>query len=409
MPLRNAPKTRTTRSSPATTTTTTTPMTDEQLKTLTGQGVADMLEERYATRSINGEDNHDSSTGIRRQAPLAREFTYPNFMKCKTLYFKGTKGVVKLTQWFERLETVFRISNCTVENQIKFATCTFLGSALTWWNSHELALMYARMFPEESDKIERSTLLLNVRVKTKGSKMITNNNRTSGRTLARLTLLRLCAPKCHKCNRVGHLAHDYRSTPNANTANNQRGTRAGQKATCFECRAQGHFRKECLKRKNNNQGNPAGNGNAPAKVYAGNETLIVRGDGSDQGNETHLNIIPCIKTQKYMLKGCHVFLAHVTTKETKDKLEEKRLEDVPIVQDFPKVTCTLLIGLVQNERIVRPTERAFRQRLYKAQFLTLESFGLVCQEEGWIISNVHRLPKTEQANSEESLSTPKDR
>nr|GEW23641.1 hypothetical protein [Tanacetum cinerariifolium] len=34
------------------------------------------------------------------------------------------------------MESMFRISNCTVENQIKFATCTLLGSALTWWNSH---------------------------------------------------------------------------------------------------------------------------------------------------------------------------------------------------------------------------------------------------------------------------------
>ncbi|GKC15129.1 putative reverse transcriptase domain-containing protein, partial [Tanacetum coccineum] len=50
-----------------------------------------------------------------------------------------------------------------------------------------------------------------------------------------------CAPKCHKCNRVGHLARDCRSPANANTANNQRGTGAG---------------------------NPVGNGNAPAKVYA---------------------------------------------------------------------------------------------------------------------------------------------
>ncbi|GKE62303.1 reverse transcriptase domain-containing protein [Tanacetum coccineum] len=46
-----------------------------------------------------------------------------------------------------------------------------------------------------------------------------------------------CAPKCHKCNRVGHLARDCRSPANANNAYNQRGTRAG------------------------------GNGNAPAKVY----------------------------------------------------------------------------------------------------------------------------------------------
>ncbi|GJW75515.1 reverse transcriptase domain-containing protein [Tanacetum coccineum] len=130
-----APK-RTTRSTPATTTTPTTSVTDEQLKRLIAQGVADVLAEREATRSGNGEDSHDSGMGGRRQAPLARECTYPDFMKCKPLYFKGTEGVVELTQWFERMETVFRISNCTVENQIKFATCTLLGSALTWWNSH---------------------------------------------------------------------------------------------------------------------------------------------------------------------------------------------------------------------------------------------------------------------------------
>ncbi|GKC54459.1 putative reverse transcriptase domain-containing protein [Tanacetum coccineum] len=44
-----------------------------------------------------------------------------------------------------------------------------------------------------------------------------------------------CAPKCHKCNKVGHFAHDYRSTINANNANNQKGTRSGQKPTCYEC------------------------------------------------------------------------------------------------------------------------------------------------------------------------------
>nr|GFC69242.1 hypothetical protein [Tanacetum cinerariifolium] len=104
-------------------------------------------------------------------------------MKCKALNFKGTKGVVELTHWFEKMETVFCISNCSVENQIKFSTCTLLGSALTWWNSHimivgpdaayamtwvdlkkkmtnnqrfqELVLLYVRMFLEESDKIER--------------------------------------------------------------------------------------------------------------------------------------------------------------------------------------------------------------------------------------------------------------
>ncbi|GJX38762.1 putative reverse transcriptase domain-containing protein [Tanacetum coccineum] len=62
-----------------------------------------------------------------------------------------------------------------------------------------------------------------------------------------------------------------------------------------------------------------------------NETLIVRGDGSHNGHGSRLNIISCTKTQKYLLKGCHVFLAHVTTKKAEDKPEEKRLEEVPIV------------------------------------------------------------------------------
>ncbi|GJX95612.1 putative reverse transcriptase domain-containing protein [Tanacetum coccineum] len=126
---------RATRSTP-TTTTTTTSITNAQLKALIDQGVANVLPARDADRSINSDDNHNSGMGVRRQAPSACECTYPDFMKCKPLYFKGTEGVVELTQWFERMEIVFRISNCSVENQIKFSTCTLLGSALTWWNFH---------------------------------------------------------------------------------------------------------------------------------------------------------------------------------------------------------------------------------------------------------------------------------
>nr|GFB21270.1 putative reverse transcriptase domain-containing protein [Tanacetum cinerariifolium] len=82
-----------------------------------------------------------------------------------------------------------------------------------------------------------------------------------------------------------------------------------------------------------------------------NETLISREDGSDRGNETRLNIISCTKTQKYMLKGCHVFLAHLTTKETEDKSEKKRLEDVPIVRDFLEVFPEDLLGLSPTRQV----------------------------------------------------------
>nr|GFD48547.1 reverse transcriptase domain-containing protein [Tanacetum cinerariifolium] len=52
------------------------------------------------------------------------------------LDFKGIEGVIELTRWFEKIESVFSINNCTSSNQVKFATCTLQDDALTWWNSY---------------------------------------------------------------------------------------------------------------------------------------------------------------------------------------------------------------------------------------------------------------------------------
>ncbi|GJR16502.1 hypothetical protein Tco_0799154 [Tanacetum coccineum] len=82
-----------------------------------------------------------------------------------------------------------------------------------------------------------------------------------------------------------------------------------------------------------------------------NKTLIIHGDGSTQGNVTRLNIISCTKTQKYMEKGFPIFLAHVTTIEIEDKSEKKRLENVPIVQDFPEVFPEDLPGLPPTRQV----------------------------------------------------------
>ncbi|GJU39610.1 putative reverse transcriptase domain-containing protein [Tanacetum coccineum] len=82
-----------------------------------------------------------------------------------------------------------------------------------------------------------------------------------------------------------------------------------------------------------------------------NKTLIIHGDGSTQGNVTRLNIISCTKTQKYMEKGFSIFLAHVTAKEVEDKSEKKRLEDVPIVRDFPEVFPEDLPGLPPTRQV----------------------------------------------------------
>ncbi|GJZ76129.1 putative reverse transcriptase domain-containing protein [Tanacetum coccineum] len=59
--------------------------------------------------------------------------------------------------------------------------------------------------------------------------------------------------------------------------------------------------------------------------------LIVHGDRYDGEKKSRLDIISCDKTLKYMEKGCQVFLAQISTKETEDKSKEKRLEDVPVL------------------------------------------------------------------------------
>ncbi|GKC37277.1 hypothetical protein Tco_1049661 [Tanacetum coccineum] len=85
----------------------------------------------------NGDGNENRNVNRRGDRPVARECTYQDFMKCQPLGFKGTEGVVGLIIWSEKMETVFHISNCPERYQVKYATCTLLDSALTWWNSHK--------------------------------------------------------------------------------------------------------------------------------------------------------------------------------------------------------------------------------------------------------------------------------
>ncbi|GJX44576.1 putative reverse transcriptase domain-containing protein [Tanacetum coccineum] len=72
---------------------------------------------------------------------------------------------------------------------------------------------------------------------------------------------------------------------------------------------------------------------------------VIIGDDCDSRSKSKLNIISCTKTQKYIQKGCKVNLAQVTSKKNEDKSEEKRLEDVLIVREFPKVFLEDLPGL----------------------------------------------------------------
>ncbi|GJR96575.1 reverse transcriptase domain-containing protein [Tanacetum coccineum] len=87
-------------------------------------------------RNDNGNGSHDSGDGSRRPLHTARGCTYKDFLNYQPLNFKGTEGVVGLAYWFEKMESMFHISNFVMECQVKYATCTLLGGALTWWNSY---------------------------------------------------------------------------------------------------------------------------------------------------------------------------------------------------------------------------------------------------------------------------------
>ncbi|GJR34786.1 hypothetical protein Tco_1210470 [Tanacetum coccineum] len=244
-----APK-RTTRLNTAPETTNTTSVTNAQLQAMIDQGVTAALAARDANRSTNGDDSHNSGT--------------------------GTKGVAGLSQWFERIESIFHISNCTIENQVKFSTCTLHSVALTWWNTHVKTVGHDAAYEPTTTEQEAE-------------------------------------------HWSGLHCKDW--SCNANNANNQGHSGQVRDHTCFECGRQGISRGDVVPKlkNNNNRGNQGRNGNAPAKVYAVGRA----------GTDPDSNVMT----------------------ETEEKSEKKRLEDVPIVRDFPDVLPEDLPGLPPTRQV----------------------------------------------------------
>nr|GEU78555.1 putative reverse transcriptase domain-containing protein [Tanacetum cinerariifolium] len=280
----------------------------------------------------------------------------------KMVKFRETlaDGVIGLTRWFERTEFVSSISNCTAENQVKFASCTLIGSALTWWNSYmravsqevayampwktlrqmmtakycqrgkikklevelwnlkvkgtditrytlrfqELALLCGRMFPEESDEIERyvgglpemirgnmmsyepksmqkaiefandqmDQKLLGIADRQADNKRNFDNTSRNQQPFKRNNNVAqaYAAGSGEKKPYGGTKPLNRATNTNNNNYNNRWATLAYQRVpTCFECGAQGHFKNNFPKLGNRNQGdqNLAGNGNVVARAY----------------------------------------------------------------------------------------------------------------------------------------------
>nr|GEX80007.1 reverse transcriptase domain-containing protein [Tanacetum cinerariifolium] len=261
---------------------------------------------RQKNTYLNGDGIQGSRSGITRSVRPTRKCTYSDFLKCQPLNLKGTVGVVGLTQWFERIDSVFHISNYAIENQVKFANSTLHGISLKWWNTHvkivghdaaygmpwktltkmmtakyspqneikkleieiqnlkvkgtdlasytqrfqELALMCGRMFPKESDKVEKYVGglpdMIQRSVMVSKSKEIHEAIKFATELMDKKILRRNRTEDLNLC------------APNATITTKHK--------LCNKCK-KGHYKKDCPKLGNKNQGNQAGDGNAVARAY----------------------------------------------------------------------------------------------------------------------------------------------
>ncbi|GKA15270.1 putative reverse transcriptase domain-containing protein [Tanacetum coccineum] len=263
-----------------------TPIDNTNPNNMTLESVQAMIDQALQRNSINGDASHSSHGDDRRNTQTARPCYYVDFIKCQPLNFKRTEGVVGLTQWIEKMESVFNISGCAIENQVKFATCTLLGAALTWLERLIKNLSFVLM-KEKVDKyisglpdniygnvksarpktldetIELANDLMDQKLRTyaerqsdnkrKADDSSRNNHGHQQQPFKRQNVVKGTLPET-----AGVLATQTLLTLKKAMGANPKGN------GCFECGAPRHFKRDCPKLKNKD----GGNGNAQGWVYA---------------------------------------------------------------------------------------------------------------------------------------------
>nr|GFC39932.1 hypothetical protein [Tanacetum cinerariifolium] len=140
----------------------------------------------------------------------------------------------------------------------------------------ELTLLCGKMFPEESVEIERrNNNVAQAYAAGSGEKPYRGTKPLCPK--CNFYHDGPCHPKYTNCKRAGHIARDCRNQAanpnnnNNNNNNNRRATVAYQGVpTCFECGAQGHYKRNYPRLGNKNQGNQnqTGNENVVVRAYA---------------------------------------------------------------------------------------------------------------------------------------------
>ncbi|GJV65507.1 reverse transcriptase domain-containing protein [Tanacetum coccineum] len=181
--------------------------------------------------------------------------------------------------------------------RLKYATCTLLSGALTWWNSYVRTVGHDAAYEMTwknsirgnvtsskptilQEAIEIANTLMDQKIRVFAARQADNKTMEKKEYAETLPLcnkckyhhIGRCTAKRGNCKRIGHQTKDCRSLA---AAKNQRAPMANQRAlTCFECGKQRHYRSECPELKNQNRGNQAGSSEARGRVYAlgGGET-----------------------------------------------------------------------------------------------------------------------------------------
>nr|GEU74683.1 hypothetical protein [Tanacetum cinerariifolium] len=267
--------------------------------------MGDMQAELLALREQPRDGSHSSYEDNRRNVQTAHPCFYADFMKCQPLNFKGTKGVVGLTRWIKKMESVFNISSCVIENHVKFATCTLLGAALTWWNGqirslgpNAYSMTWGVLKKKMTDKycsegeikkleielwnlktktldetIELANDFMDQKLRTYAERQTDNKRKVDDSSRnnhghQQQPIKRQSVTKVYNIGsgeRKPYRGNLPKSSGNTNVANAQRDNRANPKGNgCSECGAPRHFKKDCPKLKNKNEGSV----NAQGWVYA---------------------------------------------------------------------------------------------------------------------------------------------
>nr|GEY27297.1 putative reverse transcriptase domain-containing protein [Tanacetum cinerariifolium] len=300
-----------------------------------------------------GTGGNADGTGVRGAIPTVPELTgctYATFIKCDPLPFNGTEGAVGLCQWFEKLESVFQISECKEKDRVKFAMATLRGRALTWWNGRTKAMGIEAAYNtpwSENQRRGNAGAMMNA---------APNNNETCQKCKNQRHA-RDCWRKrdCLKLSRNGQGGNNHGDVYQLGAVNTQEDPKViigtfllnNHYATAlFDSGADRSFVStkfstliniKPVEIDTSYEVELADGKIKKVRIPLKNKALIIEGDRS----QSLLKIISCIKARKYIENGCELFLAQVTGTVSK----VKRVEDVPVIYDFPEVFPEDLPGL----------------------------------------------------------------